>query len=147
MITGRRTEARYSVRQRRGGGYSDVLVAMVCHDAILGMQRVHEVMRLQDDDYVITGPMASLHPDLRDAAVEGVARARRLGTSLSARDHHSAWAEFLGARGWRYGPVRDPAAKVHPNLTGWDQLPPEQRDKDRVFLAIVLGMTLDVEAA
>ena len=56
-------------------------------------------------------------------------------------NHHDAWVTFLSARGWRQGP-RDDAARTHPNLAAWDDLPEEQRDKDRVFLGIVISMTL-----
>lgn len=131
---------------RRANPYSDELVAVVCHDATTGMQKAHEIMRLQGDDYVLTGPFAVLHPDLHDAAVEGVRRARQLGASLSPQAHHQAWAEFLAGRGWSYGPVRDPDRKIHPNLRLWDDLSPEEQDKDRVFIAIVIALTLDIAA-
>jgi len=127
--------------QRRAYRYSDQLVALVCHQATVGLQMAHELMLLQGDDAVPAGPFAYLHPDLRDAAFEGVRRVRRIGASLSPRAHHDAWVTFLSARGWRPGP-RDDAARTHPNLVGWDALPEEQRDKDRVFLGIVIAMTL-----
>jgi len=127
--------------QRRTHRYSDQLVALVCHQATIGLQMVHELMLLQGDDAVPAGPFAYLHPDLREAAFEGVRRVRRVGASLSPRDHHDAWVTFLSARGWRQGP-RDDAARTHPNLAAWDDLPEEQRDKDRVFLGIVISMTL-----
>lgn len=126
--------------------YDDRIVAVVCHEATVGMQMAHEMMRLQDGDYVITGPFADLHPDLYDAAIEGVQRVRRIGASLSPRDHHQDWVDFLGGRGWVYGPVKDPARKIHPNMVPWHELPPEQQDKDRVFIAIVVSLTLDVVA-
>lgn len=131
----------------RGHRYSDALVALVCHDANLGMQKAQEILRLEAHDYdedevPTTGLMAGLHPDLRDAAVEGVRRARQLSASLSPRDHHNAWVAFLTKRGWRLGP-KDPAAKTHPNLTGYDELDSLQRDKDRVFLSVVAALTLD----
>lgn len=131
---------------RRINPYDDELVAIVCHDAAVGMQKVHEIMRLHGEDYVITGPFAVLHPDLHAAAIEGVRRVRREGASLSPRDHHDAWVAFLLVRGWRPGPGKDPENKIHPNLVPWDELSPEQRDKDRVFIGIVVSLTLDVAA-
>jgi hypothetical protein len=122
--------------------YSDLATALVCHQAVTGLQMAHEMMKLQGDDAVPTGPFASLHPDLRDAAMDGVRRARRIGASLSPRYHHQAWVEFLTARGWRPGP-RDDGARTHPNLIAWDDLPAEQRDKDQVFLSVVIAMTLE----
>ena len=125
--------------------YSDKIVAMICHDTITGMQKAHELMRLEGTDAVPAGPFMYLHPDLLDAAVEGVARVRQLGGSLSARDHHDEWAAFLTARGWRCGP-RDDEAKTHPNLVAWEGLSPEQQDKDRVFVGVVVSLTLDTGA-
>ena len=125
--------------------YSDALVAMVCHDTNLGMQKAQEILALHDgtydEDTVPTGQMADLHPDLRDAAVAGVTRARQLGASLSPRDHHNHWVEFLDQRGWQLGP-KDPENKTHPNLKPWDDLDRFQQDKDRVFLSVVTAMTL-----
>ena len=33
--------------------------------------------------------------------------------------------------GWRYGPKRDDAARIHPLLVSWEELPESERDKDR----------------
>lgn len=126
--------------------YADEVVALVCHELTVGMQKAHELMRLQGNDYVITGPFADLHPDLYDAAIEGVRRVRRLGSSLSARDHHNDWVEFLKDRGWQYGPVKDVGRKIHPNLVEWYELAPEEQDKDRVFISVVVSLSL-AEAA
>ena len=93
----------------------------------------------------VGGPFAAMPRDLQDAAVDGVERARRSG-QLNARDHHNAWVDFLLDRGWRHGD-RDYAAKQHPALVYWPQLSPQDRDKARVFLSVVMGMTLDVETA
>jgi hypothetical protein len=127
--------------------YDDDLVALTCHYAILGMQEVHALMkeRAEGQSGPVGGPFAAMPADLRDAAIDGVLRARRSG-QLNARDHHNAWVDFLLDRGWRHGP-RDYAAKHHPALVYWPQLPAEDRDKARVFLSVVMGMTLDVEAA
>lgn len=131
---------------RRMYRYDDDLVALTCHYATLGMQEVHALMRLraEGESGPVGGPFAALHPDLRDAAIDGVRRARSNG-QLNARDHHNAWVDFLYDRGWRHGP-RDSEAKTHPALVYWPELSPQDRDKARVFLANVMGMTLDVEA-
>lgn len=123
--------------------YSNSIVAMVCHDTILGMQKAHELLKLAGTDAIPTGPFLYLNADLQAAAVNGVAQVR-LGTT-SPRDLHKIWVEFLTDRGWQPGP-KDEEAKTHPNLVAWEELAPEQRDKDRVFLGVVLNMTLDVEA-
>jgi hypothetical protein len=52
---------------------------------------------------------------------------------------HDSWAAEKYAAGWVYGPVKDPEAvpPTHPCLDPFDQLPPEQQFKDRLFRAIV----------
>jgi hypothetical protein len=47
----------------------------------------------------------------------------------------------MRALGWTPGP-KDPVAKTHPNLRDYNELSQEQRDKDRLFLAIVTTLTL-----
>jgi hypothetical protein len=50
---------------------------------------------------------------------------------------HEGWLEEKRAAGWAYGPTKDPAAKLHPCFVPYDELPPEQRAKDGIFLAVV----------
>ena len=38
--------------------------------------------------------------------------------------------ELLDA-GWKWGPVRDIARKINPNLVAWDQLRPEVQEHNR----------------
>lgn len=52
---------------------------------------------------------------------------------------HEAWATHKRADGWVWGAEKDANAKTHPCLVPFDQLPPHQQAKDRVFLAIVLA--------
>jgi TrkA family protein/RyR domain-containing protein len=49
---------------------------------------------------------------------------------LAELEHERWMADKLRA-GWRYGPVRDDARKVHDCLVEWAQLPEEEADKDR----------------
>lgn len=53
---------------------------------------------------------------------------------------HESWMKQKIADGWVYGPVKDPAAKVHPCIMPFDQLPREQQAKDYIFRAIVLAL-------
>lgn len=50
---------------------------------------------------------------------------------------HESWSAQKVADGWVYGPVKDAEAKTHPCLVPYTELPPEQRIKDSLFLAIV----------
>lgn len=53
---------------------------------------------------------------------------------------HDNWSRVKLADGWTYGPVKNADAKRHPCLVPFDQLPPEQQAKDRLFRAIVLAL-------
>jgi len=48
-----------------------------------------------------------------------------------ARAEHERWARTAESSGWRKGDVRDVAARTHPDLVEWDELPESERQKDR----------------
>lgn len=50
---------------------------------------------------------------------------------------HESWLAEKEADGWKYGPVKDPDKKEHPCFVPYDDLPPEQRAKDGVFVDTV----------
>lgn len=50
--------------------------------------------------------------------------------AMARRDHES-WLEHLERHGWRWAPVRDRAAKRHPDLLPWDQLSDASKEKTR----------------
>jgi hypothetical protein len=115
--------------------YTDEQVAEVCHGAFAGLQAA-------TGDNFPSPPWLHLAPDLKAAAVEGVRRVRQLGSSLSARDHHQEWVGYMTALGWSRG-RRDAEKRTHPDLADWEDLPVSEQDKDRVFIAIVVALTLD----
>lgn len=119
--------------------YSDEQVAQVCHQAITGLQEIHQQMGGETPSPC--GRFIDLVADLRMAAVEGVRNARN-GSIPSPRQHHNWWVQLLRSLGWRKGP-RNPAARTHPNLVDWSQLPAEQQDKDKLFLAVVTALTVE----
>lgn len=53
---------------------------------------------------------------------------------------HDNWSAHKRAEGWTYGPVKDPEARTHPCLVPFEDLPPEQQAKDRLFRAVVLAL-------
>lgn len=55
--------------------------------------------------------------------------------------NHQGWVDRLTADGWTYGPVKDQTAKTHPDLLPFADLPLEQKQKDRMFIAIVRALT------
>ena len=48
-----------------------------------------------------------------------------------AENAHEHWARRRIAEGWSWGPERDDAAKMHPCLVPYDQLPESEKEYDR----------------
>ena len=61
----------------------------------------------------------------------------KLNSSLNAlvealaENVHDTWARGRMDQGWTYGPARDDAAKKHPCLVPYADLPESERDYDR----------------
>lgn len=55
-----------------------------------------------------------------------------------ARAEHEDWCRYLRSRGWRYGSVRDDAAKIHDNLVDWDEADEKLRGRALSSLAATL---------
>lgn len=53
---------------------------------------------------------------------------------------HDSWSQEKKDAGWVYGPVKDTVAKTNPCLVPFDELPPEQKAKDVLFIAVVDAM-------
>ncbi len=53
---------------------------------------------------------------------------------------HEGWLAEKAATGWKYGPVKDTAKKEHPCCMPYADLPPQQRAKDHIFIAVVKAM-------
>lgn len=63
-------------------------------------------------------------------------------TEKMARNVHEVWAEGRMKEGWRYGPVRDDAAKTHPCLVSYEELPESEREYDRQTAVQTLKLIL-----
>lgn len=59
----------------------------------------------------------------------------------SPQAQHEAWMAAKTADGWAYGEVKDEAAKTHPAMLPYDELPPQQRAKDFIFKMIVTQLS------
>ena len=112
--------------------YSDEQVARVCHEANKALQYIHE-------DPAPSHPWNCEPDEIRQSVIDGVRRVRR-GTT--PRQNHEAWREYRMARGWTYGPEKDPEQKTHPSLVPYDELPQAERDKNQMFLLIVTSLTV-----
>lgn len=74
----------------------------------------------------------------KSSAINGVENARKPETKPS--DSHEAWLAEKAANGWKYGPVKDPEKKEHPCFVPHADLPPEQKAKDVLFLAVARAL-------
>ena len=53
---------------------------------------------------------------------------------------HESWLKEKEADGWKYGEVKDPAKKEHPCFVPYEELPPEQKVKDALFVGVVRAL-------
>ncbi|GAA1770098.1 RyR domain-containing protein [Nonomuraea bangladeshensis] len=102
------------------------VIARVCHEANRILQ-------------IAAGQQPSPHwadaPDWQqESAVAGVEAAL---SGATPQELHERWCEVKRAAGWTYGPAKDEAAKTHPCLVPYEELPAAERVKDHLFHAIV----------
>lgn len=66
--------------------------------------------------------------------VEGVANGN------GPEQSHESWTAQKISEGWVFGPIKDPEAKTHPCLVPYADLPPQQKLKDALFVAVVTAV-------
>src|SRR5262245_58564368 len=106
-------------------------VAQICHEANRALCLTHG-----DDSQK---PWEEAADWQRDSAVKGVHFALA-NPDAPPSSSHDAWMADKLADGWTCGPVKDEVKKTHPCLVPYDQLPPHERAKDHLFLAIVRAL-------
>ncbi|QFY14483.1 hypothetical protein GBF35_25855 [Nonomuraea phyllanthi] len=101
-------------------------IARVCHEANRVLQ-------------IAAGEEPSPHwPDAPDWQQESAIKGVEAALSGATPQHlHESWCAAKLADGWTYGPVKDAAARTHPCLVPYGDLPEAQRVKDHLFHAIV----------
>jgi len=70
----------------------------------------------------------------RSSAMNGV---RGVIAGNGPEQSHESWLAEKASTGWKYGPIKDPAAKEHPCFVPYAELPPEQKAKDTIYVAVV----------
>lgn len=75
----------------------------------------------------------------RDSAIKGVEYALANPDAPDSAQH-DAWMADKINDGWVYGEVKDAAAKTHPCIVPFDQLPPFQQAKDKLFRNVVKSL-------
>ena len=107
-------------------------IARVCHEANRALCATH-------GDYSQL-PWEEAPQWQRESAVGGV-EFHHMSPEADASASHEEWRTHKLIHGWTYGPVKDPEAKTHPCMVPFDELPPEQQAKDRLFKAIVHALS------
>lgn len=74
--------------------------------------------------------------NIRASVISG-AQAIADDPSITPEQSHEKWSAYKTAEGWVYGPVKDLAAKTHPCLVPYGELPENDRRKDSLFGAVV----------
>jgi hypothetical protein len=105
-------------------------IARVCHEA-------NRALCLTQGD--LSQPEWDAAPDWqKQSAVEGV-KFHLANPHADGRQSHDKLLESKLRAGWRFGEVKDAEAKTHPCCLPYDCLPPGQRLKDDLFIAVVRG--------
>jgi hypothetical protein len=72
-------------------------------------------------------------------------------TEQLSRNAHEVWAKQRMSEGWKWGPQRDDAHKLHPSLVPYEQLPEPEKEYDRgtametVRAILALGFRIERE--
>lgn len=74
----------------------------------------------------------------KESAIHGVQCAID-NPDITPEQLHQIWMDLKAFDGWTYGEVKDVEKLTHPCMLPYDQLPEEQKTKDKLFRAVVLS--------
>lgn len=74
--------------------------------------------------------------EIQMSAIDGVQRIIDNPT-ITAKGMHYSWKSYKLAEGWVYGPEKDFDKKTHPCICDYEDLSPENKVKDELFIASV----------
>ena len=83
------------------------------------------------------GPVWDDLPEENQAGIAAGVKAQLEDPGRTPAESHQAWLDYYGAKGWKFGPVKDFEKKEHPCFLPYGELPEAQRAKDRLFQACV----------
>lgn len=109
------------------------IIAEVCHEANRVIQAHQNLAEIP-----VSPPWVETDEETRASAVDGV---RNALAGATPEQSHENWCAFKREHGWTLGPRKDEAAKTHPLLVPYDQLPVEQKLKDDLFTGIVAALS------
>ncbi len=92
------------------------------------------------------GDVSQVHwweaPEWQRESVRAGVRGVLDGTYATAEQQHNAWLDRKQSEGWRYGGVKDVAAKLHPAILSWELLSADQRVKADLCRAVCTEVAL-----
>lgn len=101
-------------------------IARACHEANRAWCLLHS-----DTSQV---PWEEAPDNIKASAISGVQVAV---DGATPEQQHEAWCDFKRGDGWVFGAVKDAAAKTHPCLVPYHDLPAEQKAKDAIYIGVV----------
>lgn len=110
--------------------YTDGQVAHVCHEA-------NRALMLVNGDEHVSPHWEDIPEWWRASAIADV----RDDRGATPQQLHAEWMRRKVQAGWRYGPIRSEAIKTHPCMVEYHRLPPGERMKDALYLAIIAAMS------
>ncbi|MFN4024697.1 MAG: RyR domain-containing protein [Hyphomonas sp.] len=106
-------------------------IARTVHAALREWGAVHG----QDDIPEWHLAPAWMHESTRESVRHAIAN-----PGSDGRAQHDQWVAQKRADGWRHGPVKDAAAKTHPLMVPYEDLPDWERRKDILINAVVRAL-------
>jgi hypothetical protein len=107
-------------------------IAEVCHEA-------NRILTKHVADVPVQPSWDESPEEMRVSSVRGVQFAID-NPDATPEQQHEAWSRDKIADGWKHGAAKDAAAKTHPALVSYDQLPEGTRRKDALFRAVVAAL-------
>lgn len=106
-------------------------VAFICH------QGNKALCEAQDDSSQVDWELAPAWQ--RESAIKGVQFCLDNPDAAPSANHDS-WKKQKEDDGWVYGDVKNAEAKTHPCMVAFEDLPPLQQAKDKLFKNIVAAL-------